>query len=78
MLFILRPQNFYGTELDMQPAYDSTIPRWLLLDKVFPLHLHLNNGAITKQDLHPFEDTIRFHQKISFGFHLYIILIYNK
>lgn len=41
--------------------------------KVLSLHLHLTNGAIPKRDLPPFEDTIRFHQKISFGFHLQYI-----
>ena len=45
--------------------------------KVLPLHLHLPNGVISKQDLPPFEDTIQFHQKISFGFHLHIIPVYN-
>ena len=45
--------------------------------KVLPLHLHLTNGAIPKRGLPPFKDTIRFHQKISFGFHLHIILVNN-
>ena len=45
--------------------------------KVLPLHLHMPNGAIPKQDLPPFEDAIWFHQKIFLGFHLHIIPIYN-
>ena len=45
--------------------------------KVLPLHLYLPNGVIPKQYLPPLEDTIRFHQKISSGFHLHIVPIYN-
>ena len=40
-----------------------------LWTKVLPLHLHLTNDAIPKRDLPQLEDIIRFHQKISFGFH---------
>ena len=74
MLFILHPQNFPRTKLDMHPAYMTLqFPGGFFWTKVLPLHLHLTNGVIPKQHLPPFEDTIRFHQKISSGLHLDII-----
>ena len=57
------------------PHMTLQFPGVFFWTKVLPLHLHLTNGAILKKDLPPFVDTIRFHQKISFGFHLHIIVV---
>ena len=59
------------------PHMTLQFPGGFFWTKVLPLHLHLSNGAISKQHLPHVEDIIRFQQKIPFEFHLHIIPIYN-
>ena len=59
------------------PHITFQFPGGFLSTKVLPLHLHLTNGAVSKRDFPPPEDTVWFQQKISFWFHLYIIPVNN-